>query len=116
MKHTARDHHDRLPLQLALTELETLTHRLNESKRESEDQSEAKHFVHCLIGRHSLKTEADRYLVRRENLYQLVCILLSNNIPSMGFTNRGLTFSLLLTISMKVSTTDILLIIDREAR
>ena len=72
LKHTPKEHHDRLSLQLALTELETLTHRLNESKRESETHNDAKHFMSNIMGRHSVKFDAERFQVRRDNLYQVV--------------------------------------------
>ena len=36
LKHTPQGHHDRMSLQLALTQLESLAEMLNERKRESE--------------------------------------------------------------------------------
>ncbi len=86
LKHTAREHHDRLPLQLALTELETLTHRLNESKRESECYNDARTFMGNLVGRHSVKADADRYYIRRDDLYQVVS---RERDPENVFTGRG---------------------------
>lgn len=81
LKYTPSDHHDRINLQMALTELENLTHKLNETKRDSEMRYEAKKIVANLIGRNSIKSDDKRYLVRNEdvvylvNLYQFCCFL-----------------------------------------
>ena len=88
LKHTAKDHHDRLSLQLALTELETLTHRLNESKRESETRNEAKHFTNHLMGRHSVKSDAERFQVRRDNLYQVVSLQIVQQCSFLTVHNK----------------------------
>ena len=45
MKHTPESHPDRLQLQLALTELEILTERLNQSKAEDEDQADLRNLL-----------------------------------------------------------------------
>ena len=68
MKHTPADHCDRIPLQMALTELENLTHRLNETKRESEGRFEAKRILSRLSGRNTIKSDENRYLVRQEDV------------------------------------------------
>lgn len=48
LKHTPQGHHDRMSLQLALTQLESLAEMLNERKRESE-QFQVRH-VPTLLG------------------------------------------------------------------
>lgn len=72
LKHTPKDHGDRLALQLALSELENLTFKLNEMKRESENVRDVKHMASCLTGRYSLKPDALRYLLRQDEVLQLV--------------------------------------------
>ena len=72
LKHTPPDHHDRIPLQMALTELENLTHKLNETKRESEGRFEAKRIVSRLSGRNTIKSDERRYLVRQEDVTHIV--------------------------------------------
>ena len=46
LKNTPQWHVDRLPLQLALTELETLAEKLNEQKRLSEQEAELQLLAH----------------------------------------------------------------------
>lgn len=53
LKNTPRSHSDRLPLQLALTELETLAEKLNEQKRLADQEAEIQHLAHS-IGQRSL--------------------------------------------------------------
>lgn len=50
-------HGDRLPLQLALTELETLAERLNEQKRLSDQEAEIQQLTHS-GGAHNLRKVA----------------------------------------------------------
>ncbi|CAK8688139.1 unnamed protein product [Clavelina lepadiformis] len=45
LKHTPSGHADRLPLQLALTELETLAERLNQRKADNEDASDLRNLL-----------------------------------------------------------------------
>lgn len=61
LKNTPVGHADRLPLQMALTELETLAEKLNEKKREADQ---------CCEIRHIAKAMNERYLNK-------VCPLLS---------------------------------------
>lgn len=49
LKQTPPEHADRLSLQLALSELESLTHKLNETKRESENRHDVKKVSVCVI-------------------------------------------------------------------
>ena len=65
-------HHDRLLLQMALTELESLTHKLNETKRESESRHDVKRVMASLTGRNAIKASASRYLVRQDDMLQTV--------------------------------------------
>ena len=74
MKLTPRDHCDRLQLQIALTELDTLTHRLNETKRDSEDRLNARRLVSQIGTRHSFRVDQDEvYLVRQDDIIEVVC-------------------------------------------
>lgn len=72
LKLTPKDHPDRLQLQIALTELDTLTHRLNETKRDSENRLEATR----LLSQMSLKTidqqPDDVYMVRHDDIVEVV--------------------------------------------
>ncbi|XP_055958506.1 rho guanine nucleotide exchange factor 10 [Patella vulgata] len=61
VKYTPKDHHDRGALQLALTELENVTHRLNERKRHSEQTFLAKQITNQLL-RQITKQVPPRYL------------------------------------------------------
>ena len=73
LKHTPPSHRDRVLLQMALTELETLTHKLNETKRESESRYDVKKILSNLTGRRqSFRTEESRYLVRQDHMVQVV--------------------------------------------
>ncbi|ELU12632.1 hypothetical protein CAPTEDRAFT_218934 [Capitella teleta] len=68
LKHTPREHDDRLALQMALTELESMTHRLNETKRESESRHDVMRIVRSLAGRSSaLKSSHQRCLIRQDD-------------------------------------------------
>lgn len=49
IKYTPTNHHDRRPLQLALTELENVAYKLNERKRQSEQQFQAQQIVHKIV-------------------------------------------------------------------
>ena len=57
---------------MALTELENLTHKLNETKRESENRHDVKKIMSNLTGRHQLKGDSDRHLVRGDDMVQVV--------------------------------------------
>ena len=74
LKQTPQKHHDRIPLQMALTELENLTHKLNETKRESESRHEVRRIMTNMTGRFSLKPDIERFLVRQDDLMQIVSI------------------------------------------
>ncbi|KAH9514114.1 Rho guanine nucleotide exchange factor 10 [Bulinus truncatus] len=49
IKYTPQKHHDRQALQLALTELENIAYKLNERKRQSEQEFQAQQIVHKLV-------------------------------------------------------------------
>ena len=77
LKHTPREHHDRLALQMALTELESMTHRLNETKRESESRHDVMQVVRSLAGTSSvLKSSHQRCLIRQDDFVVLVSSIL----------------------------------------
>lgn len=67
LKNTPRGHPDRLPLQMALTELETLAEKLNERKRDADQRCEIKQIA---------KAINERYLNKVEVLFDSVLNLL----------------------------------------
>lgn len=74
LKYTPHDHHDRLGLQRALTELENIAHKLNERKRESEQKLEAKAMLANFKEHLITKTghEQNRKMIRVDDLDQVV--------------------------------------------
>ena len=73
---TPKDHADRLQLQIALTELDTLTHRLNETKRDSENRLEARRLLSQMSSRLSFKVEQrDVFMVRHDDIVEVVSII-----------------------------------------
>ncbi|KAK9730715.1 RhoGEF domain [Popillia japonica] len=73
LKHTPQGHHDRMSLQLALTQLESLAEMLNERKREAEQFQAFKEMLRNISGKFSARplTDANRYLLREDNVTQL---------------------------------------------
>ncbi len=59
LKNTPKSHTDRLPLQLALTELETLAEKLNEQKRLADQETEIQQLAHSVGGRNLNKVTQD---------------------------------------------------------
>lgn len=59
LKNTPRSHTDRLPLQLALTELETLAEKLNEQKRLADQEAEIQQIAHSVGDRNLNKVTQD---------------------------------------------------------
>lgn len=57
LKNTSRGHPDRLPLQMALTELETLAEKLNERKRDADQRCEIKQVAQAVNERYLNKVE-----------------------------------------------------------
>lgn len=57
LKNTSRGHPDRLPLQMALTELETLADKLNERKRDADQRCEIKHVAKAINERYLTKVD-----------------------------------------------------------
>lgn len=57
LRNTPWRHGDRLPLQLALTELETLAEKLNEQKRLADQEAEIQQLMHS-GGGHNLRKVA----------------------------------------------------------
>lgn len=51
LKNTPKSHSDRLPLQLALTELETLADKLNKQKHLADQEAEIQLIAHSAGGR-----------------------------------------------------------------
>lgn len=52
LKNTPVGHADRLPLQMALTELETLAEKLNEKKKEADQRCEIRHIAKAMNERY----------------------------------------------------------------
>lgn len=59
LKNTAKGHPDRLPLQMALTELETLAEKLNERKRDADQRCEIKQIAKAINERYLNKVHRD---------------------------------------------------------
>ena len=78
LKHTPQGHPDRMSLQLALTQLESMAELLNERKRESEQYQAFRDTLRRVSGKFSLRPLADnnRYLLRQDNVTLVVgCFL-----------------------------------------
>lgn len=61
LKNTPVGHADRLPLQMALTELETLAEKLNERKREADQRCEIRHIAKAMNERYLNKVCTFRF-------------------------------------------------------
>lgn len=74
LKHTPQGHHDRMSLQLALTQLESLAEMLNERKREAEQFQAFKEMLRHISGKFAARplSDGNRYLLREDNVTQLV--------------------------------------------
>uniref|UniRef100_A0A3P9LNY5 Rho guanine nucleotide exchange factor 10 n=1 Tax=Oryzias latipes TaxID=8090 RepID=A0A3P9LNY5_ORYLA len=74
LKNTPVGHADRLPLQMALTELETLAEKLNEKKREADQRCEIRHISKAMNERYlnKLLSHGSRYLIRSDDMVETV--------------------------------------------
>ncbi|XP_053453689.1 rho guanine nucleotide exchange factor 10 isoform X3 [Nycticebus coucang] len=74
LKNTPRGHPDRLPLQMALTELETLAEKLNERKRDADQRCEIKQIAKAINERYlnKLLSSGNRYLIRSDDMIETV--------------------------------------------
>ncbi|XP_034550666.1 rho guanine nucleotide exchange factor 10-like protein isoform X2 [Notolabrus celidotus] len=74
LKNTPKSHTDRLPLQLALTELETLAEKLNEQKRLADQEAEIQQLAHSVGDRNlnKLLNSEHRQLIQCELLTEIV--------------------------------------------
>ncbi|EGV97118.1 rho guanine nucleotide exchange factor 10 isoform X5 [Cricetulus griseus] len=74
LKNTAKGHPDRLPLQMALTELETLAEKLNERKRDADQRCEVKQIAKAINERYlnKLLSSGNRYLIRSDDVIETV--------------------------------------------
>uniref|UniRef100_A0A674CZX8 Rho guanine nucleotide exchange factor 10 n=1 Tax=Salmo trutta TaxID=8032 RepID=A0A674CZX8_SALTR len=74
LKNTPAGHSDRLPLQMALTELETLAEKLNEKKREADQRCEIRHIAKAMNERYlnKLLSNGSRYLIRSDDIVETV--------------------------------------------
>ncbi|KAK3857916.1 hypothetical protein Pcinc_035865 [Petrolisthes cinctipes] len=73
LKHTPQGHHDRMSLQLALTQLESLAEMLNERKREAEQYQAFRDTLKHINTKFALRgiQEGNRYLLRQDDMQQL---------------------------------------------
>ncbi|XP_053511353.1 rho guanine nucleotide exchange factor 10 isoform X4 [Artibeus jamaicensis] len=74
LKNTSPGHPDRLPLQMALTELETLAEKLNERKRDADQRCEIKQIAKAVNERYlnKLLSSGNRYLIRSDDVIETV--------------------------------------------
>ncbi|VTJ79643.1 Hypothetical predicted protein [Marmota monax] len=74
LKNTPKGHPDRLPLQMALTELETLAEKLNERKRDADQRCEVRQIAKAVNERHldQLLSSGSRYLIRSDDVIETV--------------------------------------------
>ncbi|XP_069830630.1 rho guanine nucleotide exchange factor 10 isoform X2 [Dendropsophus ebraccatus] len=74
LKNTMKGHPDRLPLQMALTELETLADKLNERKRDADQRCEIKQIAKAMNERYlnKLLSNGSRYLIRSDDMVETV--------------------------------------------
>lgn len=74
LHHTGHGHEDRMSLQLALTQLESLAELLNERKREAEQAQAFKEMLRAISGKLPARPVADnnRCLIRQDDVTQLV--------------------------------------------
>uniref|UniRef100_A0A8C5MSU0 Rho guanine nucleotide exchange factor 10 n=1 Tax=Leptobrachium leishanense TaxID=445787 RepID=A0A8C5MSU0_9ANUR len=74
LKNTCKGHPDRLPLQMALTELETLAEKLNERKRDADQRCEIKQIAKAMNERYlnKLLSSGSRYLIRSDDMLETV--------------------------------------------
>ncbi|XP_065214377.1 rho guanine nucleotide exchange factor 10-like isoform X3 [Planococcus citri] len=73
LHHTGHGHEDRMSLQLALTQLESLAELLNERKREAEQAQAFKEMLRAISGKLPARPVADnnRCLIRQDDVTQL---------------------------------------------
>ncbi|XP_053142146.1 rho guanine nucleotide exchange factor 10 isoform X3 [Hemicordylus capensis] len=74
LKNTTKGHPDRLPLQMALTELETLAEKLNERKRDADQHCEIKQIAKAMNERYlnKLLSSGNRHLIRTDDMLETV--------------------------------------------
>uniref|UniRef100_I3N6W8 Rho guanine nucleotide exchange factor 10 n=1 Tax=Ictidomys tridecemlineatus TaxID=43179 RepID=I3N6W8_ICTTR len=74
LKNTSKGHPDRLPLQMALTELETLAEKLNERKRDADQRCEIRQIAKAVNERYldKLLSSGSRYLIRSDDVIETV--------------------------------------------
>ncbi|XP_054576170.1 rho guanine nucleotide exchange factor 10 isoform X2 [Eptesicus fuscus] len=74
LRNTPRGHPDRLPLQMALTELETLAEKLNERKRDADQRCEMKQIAKAVNERYlnKLLSSGSRHLIRSDDVIETV--------------------------------------------
>ncbi|KAL8623740.1 hypothetical protein ACOMHN_040086 [Nucella lapillus] len=107
IKYTPHSHHDRQALQLALTELENVTHKLNERKRLSEQYFQARQIMQLLPRQlptqvlSSRNMEKQRRLIRFDNFDQI-----DGEMESMKSSSRRLFLLDDMLVCVKVGLKD----------
>ncbi|XP_042205162.1 rho guanine nucleotide exchange factor 10-like isoform X3 [Homarus americanus] len=107
LKHTPQGHHDRMSLQLALTQLESLAEMLNERKREAEQYQAFRDTLKHINTKFALRgiQEGSRYLLRQDDVLQL-----EFNQSGLISKSKGrrlfLTNDLIICVTVVPKTTD----------
>lgn len=103
LKNTAKGHPDRLPLQMALTELETLAEKLNERKRDADQRCEIKQIAKAINERYLNKvgeiflTPLPKYLraVLTSQGHSLLITRMAPSAPLTGMAGAGIAWECL---------------------
>uniref|UniRef100_A0A8B9KQU6 Rho guanine nucleotide exchange factor 10 n=1 Tax=Astyanax mexicanus TaxID=7994 RepID=A0A8B9KQU6_ASTMX len=82
LKNTPVGHADRLPLQMALTELETLAEKLNEKKREADQRCEIRHIAKAMNERYLNKVHEEKQTSHKETAFLKLLCTSTNNTAS----------------------------------
>lgn len=90
LKHTPNDHPDRMSLQLALTQLESLADRLNERKRDAERHFAVKQLLKEYLSS-STTSSTNRYLLRMDEVYLLDLDASTGVVNKVCFTHNIIT-------------------------
>lgn len=88
LKYTPHHHHDRSSLQTALTDLENVTHMLNERKRESEELFQSKKLQKTL--NFKIPGEKQCRLVRQDDMEEVVRVWASIHAYNCYFFNTDI--------------------------
>uniref|UniRef100_A0A8B9RGL5 Rho guanine nucleotide exchange factor 10 n=1 Tax=Astyanax mexicanus TaxID=7994 RepID=A0A8B9RGL5_ASTMX len=93
LKNTPVGHADRLPLQMALTELETLAEKLNEKKREADQRCEIRHIAKAMNERYLNKVHEENYCGQWKLRNSFMCSIIYNLNKNKKKTLTGLYYN-----------------------